>query len=169
MNEDDLRKKIYEYLGLEIGSLTSESGNDWQIAKKEVLSNYKKETTNENDETAKTDYRLINKNDEFFKFALESTLAETERYKSVIAMRSDLIDSEINQLIHSGSKETIMNLIRFQKLSSEHIDKLISNSVYLAKKLLIENQELSELQKTALTSSMEKFPDLYKNILLDFK
>jgi len=28
MNEDDLREKIYEYLGLDVGSLSSESGND---------------------------------------------------------------------------------------------------------------------------------------------
>ena len=43
MNEDDLRIKIYEFLGLEKGSLSSESGNDWERAKKEVLDDYKRE------------------------------------------------------------------------------------------------------------------------------
>ena len=37
MNEDDLRIKIYERLGIKVGSLQSESGNDWQRVKKDIL------------------------------------------------------------------------------------------------------------------------------------
>lgn len=46
MNADELREKIYEYLGLELGSLASESGNDWERAKKEVIDDYKREQIN---------------------------------------------------------------------------------------------------------------------------
>lgn len=37
MEELELRIAIYERLGLEFGCLPSESGNDWQRAKDEVL------------------------------------------------------------------------------------------------------------------------------------
>lgn len=36
MDEDLLRNEIYKRLGTEVGSLSSESGNDWQRAKTEV-------------------------------------------------------------------------------------------------------------------------------------
>ena len=41
MDEELLRKEIYNRLGVEIGSLSSESGNDWQRAEITQVNNEK--------------------------------------------------------------------------------------------------------------------------------
>lgn len=147
MNTNELREKIYEYLGLELGSLASESGNDWERAKKEVLDDYKREQSEKNITPEKINYATISKNSNEFVSIINSTLAKHQRHMDVIATRTDLSDSDILLLIRNGSKETIMNLVRLQKLSNDQIDKIIPKSVYLVRKLLFEHQNLSSQQK----------------------
>lgn len=43
MDDEKLRVKIYKRLGLEIGSLSYEGGNDWIIAEKEILEEEKQQ------------------------------------------------------------------------------------------------------------------------------
>jgi len=164
MNEDELRIKIYEYLGLEIGSLSSESGNDWQRAKKDVLIDYKQNNIDKNIDK-RYDMFSINKEDKKYIFTLNSILAEDQAAQTNIAKRQDLDDLEIKKLITHGSKETIFNLIKFQKLTEEHINMIIPNSVYQAKVLLISECKLTDEQKKKLIILMQKHPNTYKEFL----
>jgi len=125
MNEDDLRIKIYEHLGLDVGSLSSESGNDWMRAKKEVQDEYRKEQAEKNSTTVNMNYQLINKLNQEFIDMINSNSVKDQSYQCEIAMRNDLSENDIILLIQKGSKETIMNLVRHQTLSDEHKEKLI--------------------------------------------
>ena len=169
MNEDELRIKIYEYLGLEAGSLSSESGNDWQRAKKEDLIDYKQ--NNFQNDTNKNELNMISidKENEKYIFTLNSILAEDQAAQSNIAKRKDLNNLEIQKLISHGSKETIFNLIRFQNLTEKHIDMIIPNSVYQTKLLLISKCELTQDHKERLIVIMKKFPETYKEMLEKLK
>ena len=169
MNEDELRIKIYEYLGLEIGSLSSESGNDWQRAKKDVLIDYKQNNFQDNIDQNKQDMLSINKEDVKYIFTLNSILAGDQAAQSNIAKRHDLDYSEIKKLISYGSKETIFNLIRFQKLTEEHINMIIPDSVYQTKILLISECKLTMEQKENLIVLMQHHPLTYKETLKKIK
>lgn len=166
MNEDDLRVKIYETLGLEIGSLSSESGNDWMRAEKEVLAEYKQEQMEKLSNIKQINYLTLDKNCDSFIFILISNLPQHEGIKSIFATRNDINDNDIDELILKGSKETIMNLIRFHKLSEKHIDMIIPKSVYLSKKYLIEMQTLNDSQKESLRAYMNNNSSAYKELLL---
>ncbi|ARU47241.1 hypothetical protein [Sulfurospirillum diekertiae] len=150
MNEEELRIKIYEYLGLEIGSLPSESGNDWQRAEKEVLEDYKQKELEKVKNIKTTDYLTIDKQSDEFKAVLKSTFVGMQNLKSLATSRNDLEIHEINQLILTGDKDVLIGLAKNQKLTSEQIDLMIPRSVYLVKKHLITNQNLTDDQKSQL-------------------
>jgi len=165
MNDDDLRLKIYERLGLEVGSLKSESGNDWVRAEKEIISEYKQEQAEKAPKIKIIDYKTIDKLSKEFSSMINSNLVKNQGNNSYIATRNDLSDDDIYLLIKNGSKETIMNLVRYQKLLDKHIDLIIPNSVYLTKRFLIENQSLSSKHKEELFILMKKQPTAYKDII----
>uniref|UniRef100_UPI00404818BB hypothetical protein n=1 Tax=Aliarcobacter sp. TaxID=2321116 RepID=UPI00404818BB len=165
MNEEELRKKIYERLGLEFGILSSESGNDWQRAKSEVLDEYKKIEFEKLSRLKTTDYLTLDKTDDMFISLLENNLPYTQNIKSLIAQRKDLNSDEIIKLINDGNKDIIINLTKYQKLKEEHIDKIIENSVYLSKKNLLQYQELSELQRKKLLDIMNLNKSFYSELI----
>lgn len=154
MNEQELRVKIYEYLGLEIGSLPSESGNDWQRAEKEVLEDYKQKELEKVKNIKTTDYLTIDKQSDEFKTVLKSTFVGMQNLKHLISERNDLENDEIKQLILTGDKDVLIRLTKNQKLAPEQIDLIIPRSVYLVKKHLITNQNLTDEQKSQLLALM---------------
>ncbi|AXH13751.1 hypothetical protein CP985_04175 [Malaciobacter mytili LMG 24559] len=162
MNEEELRKKIYEILGLEFGSLSNEGGNDWIRAKNQAIEEYKQIEFEKLKNVKSTDYLKIDKNSEEFNMALNSKFIETSNFKILIAQRNDLTNEEIDKLIVFGNKDILINLAKYQKLTSDQIDKIIPNSVFLTKKNIIENQELNSNQK-------EKILDLMAKSSLDYK
>lgn len=171
MNEEELREKIYERLGLEFGSLTSESGNDWVRAEKEILEEFRQEEFKKLKELKSIDYLTIEKNSEEFKIVLNSKSNQIQYFKFLIAQRKDLTPDEILILIKTGDRDVVTNLVRSQELDSNMIDLIIPNSVYATKKYLIENQTLSEIQKNVLLERMnlykETYSDLYEKLNKD--
>lgn len=165
MDEEKLRIKIYERLGLEVGSLASEGGNDWIRAENEILSEYRQEQLEKISNLDSIDYTTISKDSEEFLFALNTDLVSLDNDKRQISQRQDLSDSEIKTLIKLGSKDVLINLVREQKLSDEQITMIIPKSVYLVKKYLIEKQNLSTSQKEALIKLMSEYKDTYENLI----
>lgn len=162
MNDEELRTKIYEILGLEFGSLSNEGGNDWIRAKNEALEEYKQKEFDKIKNIKSTDYLNIEKESDEFKTILNSIFIETYYLKSLIAQRHDLSTEEIDKLISFYDKDIIINISRNQKLTEEQIDKIIPSSVYLTKKNLVEKQNLNTDQK-------RKLIELMKNSSLDYK
>lgn len=166
MDENELRLKIYERLGLEVGSLTSESGNDWVRAEKEILEEFKQEQLNKISESKDIDYETIDKNSEEFLFVLNTDLSAMDWNKIKISNRKDLNNFEIKKLIELGSKDVLINLAREQKLTDEQIEWIIPKSVYMVKKLLIEKQELNSHNKHTLIELMNNQNNVYKDLLI---
>jgi hypothetical protein len=156
VNEEELRKKIYEILGLEFGSLSNEGGNDWIRAKNEAIEEYKQKEFETLKNITAVNYTTVDKNSAEFRIALNSELIQTYNMKSIIAKRCDLTDSEIDKLLHFNDKDILINLAIYQKLTSEQIDKIIPKSVYLTKKYLIEKQSLNTEQQSILKEIMVK-------------
>lgn len=154
MNDEELRKKIYEILGLEFGSLSNEGGNDWIRAKNEALEEYKKKEFEKLKNLEVTDYLTLDKNSEEYKSVLYSKFNEMQNFKILLAQRNDLTEDEIQVLIKDGNKDIVINLCKTQNLSTSCIDIIIPNSVYLTKKYLIEKQKLSDDHKSKLIESM---------------
>lgn len=146
MDNKELRIRIYERLGLEFGSLTSEGGNDWVRAEKEVIEEYKQQEFEKLKELKSIDYLTVNKDSDEFKSAINAISLIALNYKITIAQRHDLHDEDIDKLIKDGNKDILINLARHQKLTQKQIEDIIPKSVYLCKKYLIENQELTENQ-----------------------
>ena len=165
MENNELRIKIYEYLGLEFGSLSSESGNDWQRAEKEVLEEHKQKELEKLKNIKTTDYLSIDRQSDEFKAVLKSTITGIQNLKYLIAGRSDLEIDDISQLIEFGDKDVLIKLARIQKLSSEQIDLMIPKSVYLVKKYLIINQYLTDVQKNRLIASMQESSLNYSELI----
>lgn len=165
MNEQELRIKIYEYLGLELGSLPSESGNDWQRAEKEVLEDYKQKELEKVKNIKITDYLTIDKQTDEFKTVLKTTFVGMQNLKHLIAERNDLENNEIKQLILTGDKDVLIRLSKSQKLTPEQIDLIIPKSVYLVKKNLITNQNLTDEQKSQLLALMNDSSLDYSELL----
>ena len=94
MNEDDLREKIYEFLGLEVGSLSSESGNDWERAKKEVLDDYRREQLKNTSENTEINYTTIDKSSNEFQYVLNSNEVSLEHKREHISKRMDLPETK---------------------------------------------------------------------------
>jgi len=165
MDEDLLRNEIYKRLGIEVGSLSSESGNDWQRAKAEILDEFKAKEFKINSDLKSIDYLTIDKDKEEYKSVLGLNSLSVQDYKVLIAQRNDLTDNEILKLIEYGNKEVMINIARYQILSSQAITNMLLNSVYLTKKNLIERQTLLESHKEILLNEMSKYPDTYVNLI----
>ncbi|WP_323668959.1 hypothetical protein [Aliarcobacter butzleri] len=165
MSDEELRKKIYERLSLEFASLPSESGNDWQRAKDEVLEEQRQKDFEKLKNIKSTDYLSIDKDSEEFKMVLNSSFVESYNLKILLAQRNDLTTEEIDKLISFEDKDILINLSRFQKLTKEHIDKMLPISVYLCKKNLIENQNFTAEQKSNLIELMKNSSLDYKNLI----
>lgn len=165
MNEEELKKKIYEILGLEFGSLANEGGNDWIRAKNEALEEYKQKEFEKLKSIKSTDYLNIDKKAEEFEIALNSTIIESYNFKILIAKRNDLNNEEIDKLILFRDKDILINLTKYQKLTLEQIDKIMPISVYLAKKNIIENQKLTLEQKDKLKNLMLESSLNYKELI----
>lgn len=168
MNADELREKIYEYLGLELGSLASESGNDWERAKKEVIDDYKREQINNISENQEINLKTIDKTSTEFNLVLNSNDAAFEFKREHISQRTDLNDNEISILIDNSSKEILINLTKNYKLSENLISKILDKSVYLVIKYILERQSLTEHNllkiKTVMDRNKSLYTDLYKLI-----
>lgn len=169
MNKEELRNKIYERLGLEIGSLISEGGNDWVRAEKEVLEEYRQKEFEKVKSINITDYLTIPKDTVEFISVLNSKSIESQRFKILLAQRIDLTENEINKLIDDWNKDILINLARYQKLTNDQILKLIYNSTYLSKKYLIENQKLSSEQKQVLIYLMKESRLNYSDLIEKIK
>lgn len=165
MNNEEVRVKIYEYLGLEFGSLSSESGNDWQRAEKEVFQEYKQKELEKLKSVKTTDYLSIDKQSDEFKAVLKSSFTGIQNLKYLIAGRSDLETDDISKLIEFGDKDVLIKLAKIQKLSSEQIDLIIPKSVYLVKKYLITNQSLTDEQKSRLIALMQESSLNYSDLI----
>ena len=155
MDTNELRIKIYERLGLEFGSLTSEGGNDWIRAEKEVIEEYKQQEFEKLQDLKSIDYLAIDKNSDEYKSAINAISLIAQNYKITIAQRSDLNNEDIDKLIKDGNKDILINLARHQKLNQKQIENIIPKSVYLCKKYLLEKQILSEQEKAILISSIK--------------
>ncbi len=53
---------------VEVGSLSSESGNDWQRAKNDILEEWKQQEQQEKQDESDVDYLTINKESKILKF-----------------------------------------------------------------------------------------------------
>lgn len=164
MNEDDLRIKIYEFLGLEKGSLSSESGNDWERAKKEVLDDYKREQSKNISEKKEINYTTIDKLSKEFQIVLNSDEVSLEHKREHISKRMDLDENEISILIQNSSKEILMDLARNYKLSEQIINSILDKSVYLVVKHILENQSLSQSNIDKLKLIMDKNKSIYSDL-----
>lgn len=156
MDSTELRIKIYERLGLEFGSLSSEGGNDWVRAEKEVLEEYRQQEFEKLKDMKSVDYLTVDKNSDEFISAINTTALIAQNYKITIAQRSDLSDEDIDKLIKDGNKDILINLARHQKLTEKQIEDIIPKSTYLCKKYLIENQTLDDKQKQNLIINSKK-------------
>lgn len=165
MNNDELRFKIYERLGLELGSLLSEGGNDWILAEKEVLEEYRQQEFEKLKNIKNTDYLSIDKNSQEFQTVLNSNSILTECFKIIISQRSDLSEEDLLKLIKNGNKDILISLVKTQKLNSTMIDLIIPKSIYLIKKYLFEYQNLSTEQKESLKKLMLSSSLNYKELL----
>lgn len=165
MNEDELREKIYELLGLEIGSLSSESGNDWERSKKEVLDDYRREQLKNTSHNNEINYTTINKLSKEFQFVLNSYEATLESKREDISKRTDLDENELSTLIQNSSKEILINVVRNYKLSETLIDKIIDKSVYLVVKYIIEFQSLSSSNIEKIKAIMNRNQSIYSDLL----
>lgn len=164
MDEDLLRIKIYERLGLELGSLASESGNDWVRAEKEILEEFRQEEFKKLGELKSVNYLSVDKNSQEFQLALNSKSHQTQYFKVLIAQRNDLNAEDIFVLIKTGDRDVISSLAHYQKLESNMIDIIILDSTYATKKYLIENQTLSETQKRSLLDQMMSHQSTYTTL-----
>ena len=118
----DLRERIYEILGLPLGSLSNEGGRDWNEAKKE----------------AEAELR-----DSFDTEVKRPMLSELSIHKvsdfhhiRFYAINSTLDSLTIDKFIDTNDKDIHLALIRNQKLSSSQKDNLKTNGTYLVKKIL---------------------------------
>ncbi len=165
METEELRLKIYERLGLEIGSLKSESGNDWVRAEKEILEEYRNTIFEKLNELSSIDYLNIDKDSDEYCLVINSNSLLLQNSKVIIAKRDDLDKVDINKLILDGNKDILINLTKYQKLSSDEIDLIIPKSTYLVKNNLIENQILTSEQKEKLVSLMKESSLDYSELL----
>lgn len=165
MNEEELRKKIYERLGLEFGILSSESGNDWQKAKSEILEEKRQNDFEKIKSLNKIDYLTINKESHDYQSIINSKAMCFQVFKISISQRNDLTENEILELIKDGNKDILINISKNKNLKNEHINLIIENSVYLTKKNLIEYQNLTDDQKARLIELMNNNRNMYQDLI----
>jgi hypothetical protein len=167
MDEEQLRDEIYKRLGIEKGSLSSESGNDWQRAKNEILEELRQKELESQIDDTDVDYLTIEKNHPLFTSLLDSTSYKKQVYKSILAARQDLNDEEMLRLANTGDKEVLISLSKQESLTPALIDILIDKGTYMAKKTLIEmhGTSFSSEQKERLLSLFTQFPETYQESL----
>jgi len=161
MDDELLRDEIYKRLGVEKGSLSSESGNDWQRAKNEVLEEWKAAEQENNSEKNELDYEKLSKDTKLFKVLLSDTSFAQQEAKAILATRGDLTEDEMLQLSTTGDKEVLINLSRQLTLPSLVIDNIISRGTYMSKKTIVEHHTLSMEQKERLLSHFNQHTDTY--------
>ena len=87
MEEIELRVAIYERLGLEFGSLPSESGNDWQRAKDEVLEENRQIEFEKLQKLNKIDYVKVDKESDEYKTVMNSKSLQMQVFHIAISSR----------------------------------------------------------------------------------
>ena len=160
MNDNQLRKEIYHRLGLPFDSLSSESGNDWERTKAEVLEEHKQKNFTKN--TVSSIKILDNEYEE----VLSSTAHNIQDKKIFLASSPDLQEDEIIKLIETGNKEVLIAISLRSNLNKIIIEKLIEKGTYKVKINLINHHTLTRYHKQLLLSSMENFKDLYHDYIL---
>lgn len=124
----DLRKRTYEILGLEIGSLSNEGGRDWNEAEAEAKVEIKESNTTTK-EHIKVNIKEIIYSKKKSDFGKKAQVAKDEK----------LSKEEVKQLLRCNDKDVIMDLLRFQNIEKEDIEKLRSDGTFLVKKYINEN------------------------------
>lgn len=165
MEELELREKIYERLGLDFGSLSSESGNDWQKAKNEILEEKRQNDFEKIKYLNTIDYLTIDKESNDYESIINSKDMCFQVFKISISKRDDLTENEILELIKDGNKDILINISKNKNLKNEHINLIIENSVYLTKKSLIEYQNLTDGQRARLIEIMNNNKNIYQDLI----
>ncbi len=165
MEELELREKIYERLGLDFGSLSSESGNDWQKAKNDILEEKRQNDFEKIKYLNTIDYLTIDKESNDYESIINSKDMCFQVFKISISKRDDLTENEILELIKDGNKDILINISKNKNLKNEHINLIIENSVYLTKKSLIEYQNLTDGQRARLIEIMNNNKNIYQDLI----
>ena len=165
MEEIELRVAIYERLGLEFGSLPSESGNDWQRAKDEVLEENKQIEFEKLQQLKKIDYAKVDKESDEYKTVMNSKSLQMQVFHITISSRSDLSNDDINKLFQIGNKDILINLAKNVNLSELNINEIIEKGTYLARKNLVNSRELTAEQKLLLLDKMKEHKNLYSDLI----
>lgn len=165
MEEIELRVAIYERLGLEFGSLPSESGNDWQRAKDEVLEENRQIEFEKLQQLKKIDYAKVDKESDEYKTVMNSKSLQMQVFHITISSRSDLSNDDINKLFQIGNKDILINLAKNVNLSELNINEIIEKGTYLARKNLVNSRELTAEQKLLLLDKMKEHKNLYSDLI----
>ena len=165
MEEIELRVAIYERLGLEFGSLPSESGNDWQRAKDEVLEENRQIEFEKLQQLKKIDYAKVDKESDEYKTVMNSKSLQMQVFHITISSRSDLLNDDINKLFQIGNKDILINLAKNVNLSELNINEIIEKGTYLARKNLVNSRELTAEQKLLLLDKMKEHKNLYSDLI----
>ncbi len=165
MEELELRIAIYERLGLEFGCLPSESGNDWQRTKDEVLEEKRQLEFEKLQQLKKIDYVKVDKESDEYKTVMNSKSLQMQVFHIAISSRNDLTIEDIEKLLIIGNKDILINLAKNQNLSELNINEIIEKGTYLARKNLINSHELNSEQKTLLFDKMKEHKNLYSDLI----
>lgn len=158
MEELELRQKIYKRLGLEFGSLKSESGNDWVRAEKEIQEEIKEEQNKlEKEKEKEINFLTIEKTNENFTKILNTVDNKLQNYKIELSNRTDLNDEEKLILINNGSKEVLTNIAKNDNLSIEIVKELLNkkNSTYSVLKELSLNKNIDNESKELIIENIK--------------
>lgn len=158
MNEDELRIKIYERLGLEVGSLASESGNDWQRAKKEVLDDFKAESLEHN--TTSTDNDVESHN-------IDELIANKDLLALYQMASKRLSESDFQKLLAINDKDILIRIANNPSVTDSVAEKLIG-TVYLAHKGLLINPSVGDAIKARLLERLRQMPNMYQEMIDQF-
>lgn len=149
-DDDELRALIYERLGLEFGSLKSESGNDWVRAKAEI----------EAEISARLNAKL-NK---------ETPKDEQGENEILEKIKNEILDENYkSELIKSGKKDILIAIARHQDLSDLDFENMLLNAPYLCVKELSKKSNLTPQMINLLFKKTAKQPRLYADIIKALK
>ena len=165
MEELELRIAIYERLGLEFGCLPSESGNDWQRAKDEVLEEQRQIEFEKLQKLNKIDYVKVDKESDEYKTVMNSKSLQMQVFHIAISSRNDLTNDEIDKLFQIGNKDILINLAINHNLTESNKNEIIKKGTYLARTKLIHNHNLTDEQKELLLDMMKKHKNLYQDLI----
>ena len=131
MEELELRIAIYERLGLEFGCLPSESGNDWQRTKDEVLEEKRQLEFEKLQQLKKIDYVKVDKESDEYKTVMNSKSLQMQVFHVAISSRDDLTNDEIDKLFQIGNKDILINLAINHNLTESNKNEIIKKGTYL--------------------------------------